>query len=250
MSFWPQKIDIKDVLISSIWALISGVIGSIIMLVLIFALSWFINVSDWFTAARSWIWEKTTLFPLLLSVITFIATSITMFLSYFFLHLANPDRYKKNNIILGQIAFFTFFVYLFIAPAYIYAGLIDYDYIMIMFLVHTIIVVFWVSLIEEILNNYRYILVSVYGSFLGLFFSVIITSLIFWSLDSGNAKLISLLFLLPIINFMQVFFKQLFDFLYFHYNRITNLDQIWDIFYQIELEEKEVLKEEEEKNSI
>ena len=42
----------------------------------------------------------------------------------------------------------------------------------------------------------------------------------------------------------------MFDLLYFHYNRFTNQDQIWDIFYQIELEEKEALREEEEKNSI
>ena len=85
---------------------------------------------------------------------------------------------------------------------------------------------------------------------MGLFFSIIITSLIFSSFDSGNAKLISLIFLLPLINLSQVLFKWLFDFSYFHYNRLTNQDQIWDIFYQIEMEEKEALREEEEKNSI
>ena len=93
-------------------------------------------------------------------------------------------------------------------------------------------------------------LISVYWSFVGLFFSIIITSLIFSSFDSGNAKLISLIFLLPLINLSQVLFKWLFDFSYFHYNRLTNQDQIWDIFYQIEMEEKEALREEEEKNSI
>jgi len=250
MDFWPRELSIKDVGISSLWSLISGVIGSIIMLVLIFALSGFINVSEWFIATKSWIWEKSFIFPLMLSVITFLATTVTSFVTYFFLHFSNPERYKKNRVIFGQIAFFTIFVYLFMAPAYIYSGLIDYDYIIIMFLVHTILVVFWVSLMIEILNNYRYVLVSVYGSFLWLFASIIITSLIFWSIDSSNAKLISLLFLLPIINFMQVFFKWIFDFWYYHYNRITNQDQIWDIFYQIELEEKQELREQEEKNTI
>jgi hypothetical protein len=48
------------------------------------------------------------------------------------------------------------------APVYIYAGLIDYDYTMIVFLFHTIIAVFGTSLILEILNNYRYVLVSIY----------------------------------------------------------------------------------------
>ena len=250
MSFGPQKLEFKDLWVSSLWALISWIVWSIMILILIFIISSFINISDWFTAGRSWIWESSSIFPLVLSVITFLVTSIVVFMTYFFLHFANPNRYKKNIIILGQLAFFTFMTYLFFVPAYIYAGLIDYDYIMIVFLVHTVIVMFWTSLILEILNNYRYVLVSVYGSFVWLFVSLIITSLIFSSFDSGNAKLISLLFLLPLINFMQVFFKWLFDLWYYNYNRFTNQDQIWDIFYQIELEEKEALREEEEKNSI
>ena len=250
MSFWPQQLDFKDLWISSLWALIAWVVWSIIMLIIIFLLSSFINIWDWFTAGRSWVWETSSMFPLALSVITFLTTSIVVFMTYFFLHFANPDRYKKNIIILGQLAFFTFLVYLFFAPVYIYSWLINYDYIMIVFLVHTVIVMFGTSLILEILNNYRYVLVSVYGSFVWLFISLIITSLIFSSFDSGNAKLISLLFLLPLINFMQVFFKWLFDLGYYNYNKITNQDQIWDIFYQIELEEKELLREEEEKNSI
>jgi hypothetical protein len=38
--------------------------------------------------------------------------------------------------------------------------------------------------------------------------------------------------------------------MYFHYYKYTNNDGLWDIFYQIEMEEKEALLEEEEKNSI
>ncbi len=250
MGFWPEKLELKDLGINSLWALIAWIIWSIFMLVIIFLLSGFININDGFTANRSWAWNNSLIFPLMLSIITFLSTSISIFLTYFFLHYANPERYKKNNIILGQIAFFTFFIYLFFAPAYIYLWLIDYDYIMIVFLLHTIIAVFWTSLIVEVLNNYRYVLVSVYGSFMWLFSSLIIISLIFWNIDWANAKLISLLFLLPLINLMQVFFKWLFDLGYFHYNKITNQDQIWDIFYQIELEEKQALREEEEKNSI
>jgi uncharacterized membrane protein len=70
-----------------------------------------------------------------------------------------------------------------------------------------LLVVFGVNLIIEILNNYRYVLVSVYGSFVALFIAIIFTSLIFSSFDTNNAKLISLLFLLPLISFLQVFIK-------------------------------------------
>ena len=250
MSFGPQKLELKDLWVSSLWALIAWIFWSIMMLIIIFLLSGFLNISDWFTAARSWTWELKSMFPLSLSVITFFVTSIVVFMTYFFLYFTNPERYKKNIIILWQIAFFTFFTYLFIAPVYIYAGLINYDYIMIVFLIHITFVVFWTSLIIEILNNYRYVLVSLYWSFTWLFIGIIITTFIFSNFDTWTAKLISLLFLLPLINFMQVFFKWLFDFWYFYYNKYTNQDQIWDIFYQIEMEEKQELLEEEEKNSI
>ncbi len=250
MSFWPEKIEIRDLGIISLWAFVSAIIWSIILLILIFSISSFMNVWSAFSVARTWAWEQSAIFPLTLSVITFLSTSLTVFVNYFFLNFAAPERYKKNIVIFGQIAFFTFLTYLFVLPVYIYVGLIDYDYIMITFLFHTTIVIFGTSLILEILNNYRYVLVSVYWCFVWIFFSMIITGLIFSSFESGNAKLISLLFLMPIINLSQVFFKGLFDFWYFHYNRLTNQDQIGDIFYQIENEEKEKLAEEEEKNSI
>jgi uncharacterized protein YacL len=121
---------------------------------------------------------------------------------------------------------------------------------MVIFLFHTIIVTFATSIILEILNNYRYILIGIYGSFIGLFISIIVTMIIFSSFTSWFAKLISLVMLLPIINFTTTFFKQIFEFGYFYYNKYTNQDQLWDIFYQIEMEEKELLREEEEKNSI
>ena len=250
MEFGPQKIDIKEVGINSLWAIISWVIWSIVMLILILSFSKVLNISDTFMMQRSSAWDKDIMFPVILSIIAFIATSISIFLTYIFLNFANPERYKKNKIIFGQIAFSTIFIYFFMAFAYIYAGNINYDYIMIIFLIHNILAVFLISLVIEVLNNYRYILVSIYASFLWLFASMIISSLIFWNIDSGQTKLISLLFLLPIINFSQVFFKWLFDFIYYKYNILTGQDQIWDIFYQIELEEKEALKEEEEKNTI
>jgi hypothetical protein len=62
--------------------------------------------------------------------------------------------------------------------------------------------------------------------------------------------MIALLLLLPLINFLTTFIKQLFEKVYYHYTIYTNKDGLWDIFYQIEMEEKELLRAEEEKNSI
>ena len=249
MSFGPKKLCFQDILINSLWSLIAWIIWSIIMIVITF-FAWNIIDIPW-TFEQTKVWTKTSsIFPLFLSIITLIWTTVSTILIYFLLAMTSPERYKKNAIILWQIVFFAVFVYVFITPVYIYTWVQSYDNIMLVFLAHIIILAFWISIIIELLNNYRYILTWIYGSFMGLFLSVVITIIFFSSFSQWYAKLISLVLLLPIINFSLTFFKQIFELAYFYYNKYTNLDQLWDIFYQIENEEKSELKEEEERNSI
>ena len=249
MTFWPKKLNFQEIFINSLWSFISWIVGSIVIVVIVF-FSWsIIDVPGTFEQTK--IWTKTSpIFPLFLSIITLIWTSISVFLTYFLINMTSPEKYKKNIIILGQIAFFLILTYVFITPVYIYTWLQNYENIMIVFIVNILILSFWVSIILELLNNYRYVLIWVYWSFIWLFFSIVVSILIFSSFSWGYAKLISLVLLLPIINFSTTFFKQIFEFSYFYYNKYTNLDQLWDIFYQIENEEKEKLMEEEQKNSI
>ena len=249
MSFWPTKVDFKDVMINSLWSLIAGFIGSVFMILIIFLSSWFLDVVAWFSQVDTWL-KTATIFPIFLSVITLIGTSIAMFLTYTFFNLTNPEKYKKSTIILWQIAFFIVFVYVFITPVYVVEGLKTYKNIMDIYIIHVLILSFWISVIIEVLNNYRYVLLWLYGSFVWLFFSSIFVLWIFSYFSWSFAKLISLLVILPLATFLMTFFKWVFEMLYFHYNRYTNLDGLWDIFYQIEIEENEELREHREKNSI
>ena len=254
MSFGPKELKFNEILINSIWSLIAWAIWSIMIIIITFAISSIVNIPTEFSNASKWIainsWGANAFFPLILSIITLIWTTTTIFLTYFIINLTDGERYKRNIIILWQITFFAIITYLFLTPCYIYAWLININYILYVFLFHSIIVVFWTSILLEILNNYRYILIWIYWSFIWLFVSIIITILIFSSIDSWLWKLISLVIILPLINFMVTFFKQVFEYFYFIYFRYTNQDKLWDIFYQIELEEKELLQQEEEKNSI
>lgn len=249
MWFWLNKTNFQNIIINSLWSLIAWIAWSVIILIISFFISDVVSIPT--TMQESKIWLKTSsIFPLILSIITLIWTSISMYLSYFILHLTNQEKYKKNLVIFGQISFFAFITYLFITPVYIYTWIKSYDNIMIIYLFHVIIIAFWTHIILEILNNYRHILIWIYWSFIWLFLSIIITVIIFNSFWSWFAKLISLLILLPIVNFTITFFKQIFELVYYYYNKYTNLDPIWDIFYQIEAEENELLKLEEEKNNI
>ena len=249
MSFWPKQLKFNDILINSVWSLIAWAIWSLIIVIITFAISSIINIPQVFNNAGEWI-TTTAFFPLVLSIITLIWTTFTVFLTYFILNLTDSKRYKKNIIILGLITFFSIITYLFITPSYLYAWLNNIDYLIYVFLFHTIIVIFWTSILLEILNNYRYILTWIYWSFVWMFTSIMVTIFIFSFIDNWTAKLIVLVLMLPLINFMVTFFKQIFELLYFYYYRFSNQDKLWDIFYQIELEEKELLKEDEERNSI
>ncbi len=249
MSFWPKKIQFQEVLINSLWSLIAWIVWSIFILLITFLLWNSVNIPWTFATAQIWL-ETSSIFPLILSIITLIWTTTTIFLTYKLLNMTSSEKYKKNVVISWQLAFFAFLTYVFITPIYIYAGLLDYEYIMYIFLAHTLLVIFWTSIITELLNNYRHVLIWLYWSFIGLFISITITVLIFTSLDTWIARLISLVLLLPIINFSTTFFKQIFELAYYHYYNYTNLDQLGDIFYQIEMEEKELLRDEEDKNTI
>jgi len=248
-NFWPQKIDFRDILINSFWSFIAWFIWSISMFLIIFLLSWFLNIWNKFSSDSVWL-DTSSAFPIILSVIAFIWTSISIYLTYFMLNKTYESKYKKNVVIFWQLAFFWILVYIFMTPIYIYLWLENYNNIIYVFLIHSFILSFWSNLIIEILNNYRYVLLWFYSSFIALFFSSVFILFLFSSFSNSYAKLISLVLLLPILNFSMTFFKQIFENLYYLYYKNTNLDQIGDIFTKIEFEEEEKMTLEEEKNLI
>jgi len=249
MGFWPEKVEFKDVIINSLWAFIAWVIGSISMLLIAVFMSSFIDVVWGFSWGELGL-KTSAIFTFFVSIIALIWTSISIFMTYIFLHYTSAEKYKRSLIIFGQLSFFIIFMYFLVTPIYVVKGLENYENLMFIYLGHILVLAFGTSLLMEVLNKYRYVLIGIYGSFLWLVVSWIFTMYIFNSFSGSFAKLITLLVLLPVVNFLMIFFKHTFEFLYYQYNKLTNLDQMWDIFYQIEEEEKEALREEEEKNSL
>ena len=145
MSFWPRKIEFQDIWVSSVWALIAGFLWSLLILAITFFSSWALNIADTFANAKMLKWDTSSIFPLILSLITFFWTGLTMFVTYFILNMASPERYKKNLTILWQISFFWILTYVFLTPIYIYLWIKSYEYIMYIFILHTLIVTFWIN---------------------------------------------------------------------------------------------------------
>ena len=246
----PNEVRFKDILVNCLWTFVAWVSGSIFLLVLVLVSSRFYDIPWEFASSGNLASTKNIFFPFFLSFITFVVTEIVLFASYIFLTYTDPDKYERSHVTYVQIAFVSTLIYLFITPIYLYAGMVNYDNIMYVFVGHILILFFSLMVILEILNNYRYILVWLYSSIVSILLTWTIAILIFGFFDSGTAKLIALMFMLPLVNFLCVFFKWLFEFVYYLYYKHTGSDNLWDIFRQLELEAKEQLKQATEENSI
>nr|MDD3720582.1 hypothetical protein [Candidatus Gracilibacteria bacterium] len=238
MTFGPQKSTIQAIAINSIGTLIAGIIGSMIIITMMFLLSRFLgfslNSGDLETGIRI-----NNIFPFFFSLVTFVATTITVLINYYILTLTNIEKYKKNIISSFHVLFFSIIIYILITPIYIYIGIKSYSDIFYVFLLHNLIIFLGTSLILELLNNYKYVLLGFYSSFIGFFITILLLVLIFGTTSSSQGKILSFVILLPLVNFLSYLFKQIFEFLYYQYYKYTGMDQLGDIFYQIERDEKE-----------
>ncbi len=235
--FWPKQTKIVDILMTSAWAFIAWVIGSVLLLLIVFLVGGIINVPSQFQTVSMTMGGNSPLFPFALSFITFIVSVIVSTATYHFLTLIDSEKYKKTILHFGQISFFAIVIYIILIPVYVVVGMNNYNAILYVFILHILLLSFWEILILELLNNYRYILLGVYASFFWLWMSAIIVVFIFSLFPDWYAKLLSLLLILPMSNACLIFFKWLFEFLYYKYFLITGKDQLWDIFDQIKQEE-------------
>ena len=129
----PRKQKISDIMINSIWAFIAWIIWSIILIVITFIISDYLNIISTFEASENWI-KTTPMFPIIISLLTLLWTTISSFLSYYIISMTDPEKYKRNLVIFWQLAFLQLLVYLFISPIYVYMWLMDYNNIIIIYI--------------------------------------------------------------------------------------------------------------------
>lgn len=241
--FWPRETTLWDIWLHSVGWWVAGVVGSVFLLIVVFGFSGLFPIQHNFNSVIG-MWQNTSaLFPLFLSFMSFLAGLIVLLLQYKFSTMIDIERYKSTVLHYGNICFLSLILYIFIAPIYIWSGMIDYNNILTVFLIHMILLSFGSHLLTEILNNYRYVLVWFYASFASMLLSGIIVFSIFFYFETGFAKLLSLLFILPLTTFLSQLFTGFFQYVYYKYYKFTWNDQMWDIFYQIEQEEKEKLNQ-------
>jgi hypothetical protein len=246
----PTEISFKDIWINSLWALIAWISGSVLLLVFVLVSSSIYDIPGEFSNDGTLADTKNIFFPFFMSFLTFFITTIVLFASYIFLTYTSPEKYSRSSVTYTQIALLWTLVYLFITPVYLYAWMTNYDNIIYVFVAHVLILYYVLMIILELLNDYRYILVWLYAATVSTLLTWTISIFIFWLFPTGTAKLFFLLLLIPLVNCCSIFFKWLFEYVYYLYYKHTWNDNLWDIFRQIELESEEQLRQVNEENTL
>lgn len=245
--FWPQKIDIKQVWLDSLVWFVSSLIWAVILIVMTFWIGNFIDLDKYFWNIQIYDWAN-ILIPFFVSIMAFLAILITNVVIYFSLSWTNPDKFRRKTTHLKQIVLVNLLIYILFSPIYMFAWSESYQNVLYVFLGNIIFSNFATNLTIESINNYRYILLWVYANLASVLITIMIVLMIFLSISTGKAKLISMIFLFPLVNTISIFLKESFELLYYKYYKATWYDQLWDITYQIEMEEEEELKEAQESN--
>ena len=144
-------------------------------------------------------------------------------------------------MVLGQMSILSIFFFILVTPLYIYINFVKPDFLIFAFLFHILINILATSLLSEILSSYRYVLLSIYGSFLGFFAASILSVVFFMNFSPSRSALYSLIGVIIVVNFVITLFRLLFEFGYYKIYASTGTDHLGDIFAQIENEEKEAM---------
>ncbi|MDP5039229.1 MAG: hypothetical protein NWP80_02180 [Candidatus Gracilibacteria bacterium] len=241
-NYGPKNISINDIFLNVAGIIMSGIIGSVIIIIFVFVLSNIMEIPTNIFNKTSLSGQNNIFLPFILSLVTFLVTLFTSNINYIFLKTIDSNNYKTNSIIFFNINLFSIIFYIFFIPIYIFLGMKNYENIVYVFISNVLIINFGQLLLLELLNNFRYILLGFYGSFIGMFLSSSIIYIFFNFFSSGYAKLISLLIILPLSGSLMILFKGLFDIIYYKYFLLTGNDNLSDIFSQIESEERDILK--------
>lgn len=220
----PTKIDILSIGLSSLGSIAAGFLGGLFTLLVTYIFLGSLQASN--------------IFPYVLSIVGFFAILITTSVTFVLNRLLFPDKYKEGSVVLGQMAILSIFFFILVSPLYVYINWVKPEVLIFAFLFHVLINILATSLLSEILSSYRYILLSIYGSFIGFFITSLLSVVFFMNFSPSRNALYSLIGVIIVINFVVTLFRLLFEFVYYKIYATTGTDHLGDIFAQIENEEK------------
>ena len=223
----PPKMTAMLAGLSSLGSIVAGFIGGLFTMLITYAFLGSLQTSS--------------IFPYILSLVGFFAILITTSTTFFLNRLLFPTKYKAGSMILGQTSILSIFFFILVSPLYIYINSLKPEFLIFAFLFHILINILATSLLSEILSSYRYVLLSIYGSFIGFMITSGLSVVFFMNFSPSKTALYSLIGVIVVVNFVITLCRSLFELAYYKIYSTTGIDHLGDIFMKIENEEKETL---------
>ncbi len=108
----------------------------------------------------------------LLMVMVFLSSSASSMLGVFLLGLTERDKYKRTSSTITQVFTVNLIIFLMMVPVYFLTSSLGIDAVAYVVMLHMLIAAQVSVLILEIVSNYKYSLVGVYGTTFSLVFAV------------------------------------------------------------------------------
>lgn len=233
----PPKVDIVGIAMMILVSLVVWFLASI--WVVIFAFLSFGNFSLW-----------SGISPILLAMITFFALTISNMLYIWSVKWIFPHMYVGGKTTFIHASIFSIILYIIIAPLYLIVNsiIISGAGILIAYIAHILLNIFWLEIVISVLSGYRYSLLSIYSSIISL---VLTGSLLFYLYAQTNSDSSNALFVLLGLSMLAFLIATIVNFfIRFCYYKIyisTGSDPIGDVFMRIEQDAKILEKEAEQK---
>ena len=212
-------------------SVIAGFAGGTLNLLLVFIILGSIRAND------------VSLSPYLLSMIAFFSILATTYLNIVFHRLVFPDKYRNMSNVFTQVSIFTILVYSLITPLYVFVSISSPENIIFIFTLHVILSTFGTNLITESLSTYRYLLIGVYGAFVGLLLNSTIFTVLLLKYGTSNTALYGFVGIIITTNLFSVMFRAGFELAYHRLYLGTGWDPLGDMYAKIEDEEREAAEE-------
>lgn len=225
---WPRKTDFTYIGLITIGSGIAGFIGGVVTLLFIFLFARSVSSAE-------------GIYAYLFSLGWFFTSSITVFMTLWMNGVIAPDKYRQGSITFAQVAIYNVILYICVLPLYIYlwATTTQVTYV---FVAHILLSILGSSIISEILANYRYVLLGLYGSFTGFLVTSFIVVLFYINTTESQTALFGLIGVVMVGNVVTHAIRAFLEYVYYQIYKATWTDQLWDIFYQIEQEEKDAVE--------
>jgi hypothetical protein len=145
--------------------IIGGVIGTLAVFIAYFAMLNFLPPTP----------EATSISSFIIIIMAFVGTLSANTSTALMVSFMDNGKYKRRKTIITQVFVFNLILFLFTIPIY-FLG-ISMDMVNAVAALHFLLSAFISALIMEVLAGHEYSLVGIYGSALGMFFSVVLAFL-------------------------------------------------------------------------